>query len=173
MIFKARPSGLAQPAELGKLVKLRVELRGFEPLTPARCEGDSPCSLMSLTIAQGRWRDSEQPVAWPQGTVTSVPLGIQLALTYHLLTRRRRPSADSPEHGGAAGRPSPESGPSPRRIGLRPLWGRTARAVRWSAKGASHALQGPPSSCKARGSAEAGARSRNNPGNGDRRTRSR
>ena len=41
--------------------------------------------------------------------------------------------------------------------GSAPVWGRAARAVRWSARGASHRRQGPPSSCKARGSAEAGA----------------
>jgi hypothetical protein len=37
----------------------------------------------------------------PGPEVTSVPLGIQIALTYLLLARRRRPAADSPEHGGA------------------------------------------------------------------------
>jgi hypothetical protein len=60
----------------------------------------------------------------------------------------------------------------PRGPGSAPVRGRKARAVRWPARGPSHTLQGPPSSCKARGSAEAGARSRSDPDEGDRRTRS-
>jgi hypothetical protein len=102
------------------------------------------------------------------------------AVPAHVAGRRRARSGQhsqrqcTPERGGRRG-PSVPGNPvlAPREDRAPPPFGDGRPAVRWSARGASHTRQGPPSSCMARGSAEAGAGSRSNPGKGDRRTRSR
>ncbi len=102
-----------------------------------------------------------QPVAWRQGAVRRVPLASSRTLTYLPPAPCGRSAADSPREAWRAPpwavRPL-EPGPyPPKGPGSAPLGRWTARAVRWSARGGSDSRRGPPSSCKARGSAEAGA----------------
>ena len=128
----------------------------------------------SVLAGGGRWRDNDQPrrLAARSGQVHAV--GHPVAPDVFPASPCRRPAADPRRSmAGAAGRPSPEPGPHPPGPASAPLGdGRPALSggqpevllIRCKAR---------PSSCKARGSAEAGARSRSNPGTGDRRTRSR
>jgi len=78
----------------------------------------------SVLVGGGAGVIMSNRVAWRQGAVRSVRLGIQSHLTYFLLAPPRRPAADPPpERGGRRGPSVPGARSSPPRTGLRPPLG--------------------------------------------------